>query len=124
MAHGYHRDYQLLKDVLFPGLELMHSCLFMAKYMLENISVKEDILSDKKYEYLFTVEEVNKRVLEGMPFREAYKSVGIEANEGKFHYSGFDGGLPSVEKLHHTHKGSIGNLCTGEIKKKMEEACF
>ena len=124
MAHGYHRDYQLLKDVLFPGLELMHSCLFMAKYMLENISVKEDILNDKKYEYLFTVEEVNKRVLEGMPFREAYKSVGIEANEGKFHYSGFDGGLPSVEKLHHTHKGSIGNLCTGEIKKKMEEACF
>ena len=124
MAHGYHRDYQLLKDVLFPGLELMHSCLFMAKYMLENISVKEDILSDKKYEYLFTVEEVNKRVLEGMPFREAYKSVGIEANEGKFHYSGFDGGLPSVEKLHHTHKGSIGNLCTEEIKKKMEEACF
>ena len=124
MAHGYHRDYQLLKDVLFPGLELMHSCLFMAKYMLENISVKEDILNDKKYEYLFTVEEVNKRVLEGMPFREAYKSVGIEANEGKFHYSGFDGGLPSVEKLHHTHKGSIGNLCTEEIKKKMEEACF
>ena len=124
MAHGYHRDYQLLKDVLFPGLELMHSCLFMAKYLLENISVKEDILNDKKYEYLFTVEEVNKRVLEGMPFREAYKSVGIEANEGKFHYSGFDGGLPSVEKLHHTHKGSIGNLCTEEIKKKMEEACF
>ena len=124
MAHGYHRDYQLLKDVLFPGLELMHSCLFMAKYMLENISVKEDILSDKKYEYLFTVEEVNKRVLEGMPFREVYKSVGIEANEGKFHYSGFDEGLPSVEKLHHTHKGSIGNLCTEEIKKKMEEACF
>ena len=124
MAHGYHRDYQLLKDVLFPGLELMHSCLFMAKYMLENISVKENILNDKKYEYLFTVEEVNKRVLEGMPVREAYKSVGIEANEGKFHYSGFDGGLPSVEKLHHTHKGSIGNLCTGEIKKKMEEACF
>ena len=124
MAHGYHRDYQLLKDVLFPGLELMHSCLFMAKYMLENISVKEDILNDKKYEYLFTVEEVNKRVLEGMPFREAYKSVGIEANEGKFHYSGFDGGLPSVEKLHHTHKGSIGNLCTEEIKKKMGEACF
>ncbi len=124
MVHGYHRDYQLLKDVLFPGLELMHSCLFMAKYMLENISVKEDILNDKKYEYLFTVEEVNKRVLEGMPFREAYKSVGIEANEGKFHYSGFEGGLPSVEKLHHTHKGSIGNLCTEEIKKKMEEACF
>ncbi len=124
MAHGYHRDYQLLKDVLFPGLEIMHTCLFMAKYMLENISVREDILDDKKYEYLFTVEEVNKRVLEGMPFREAYKSVGIEANEGKFHYSGFEGGKPSVEKLNHTHKGSIGNLCTNEIAQKMDRAKF
>ncbi len=124
MAHGYHRDYQLLKDVLFPGLELMHECLFMAKYMLENIIVKDGIVEDKKYEYMFTVEEVNKRVLEGMPFREAYKSVGIEANEGKFHYSGFDGGTPTVEKLNHTHKGSIGNLCTKEIAEKMERAKF
>ncbi len=124
MAHGYHRDYQLLKDVLFPGLELMHKCLFMAKYMLENIRINEHILEDKKYEYLFTVEEVNKRVLEGMPFREAYRTVGIEANEGKFHYSGFEGGTPSVEKLNHTHKGSIGNLCTEEIKEKMQQAQF
>lgn len=124
MAHGYHRDYQLLKDVLFPGLELMHQCLFMAKYMLENVRINEHIVEDKKYEYMFTVEEVNKRVLEGMPFREAYRSVGIEANEGKFHYSGFDNGMPSVEKLNHTHKGSIGNLCNKEIKAKMEEASF
>ena len=124
MAHGYHRDYQLLKDVLFPGLELMHSCLFMAKYMLENIIVKDGIVEDKKYEYMFTVEEVNKRVLEGMPFREAYRTVGIEANEGKFHYSGFEGGTPSVEKLNHTHKGSIGNLCNKEIALKMKQAKF
>ena len=124
MAHGYHRDYQLLKDVLFPGLETMHNCLFMAKYMLENIIVKDGIVEDKKYEYMFTVEEVNKRVLEGMPFREAYRTVGIEANEGKFHYSGFEGGTPSVEKLNHTHKGSIGNLCTAEIAQKMEMAKF
>ena len=124
MAHGYHRDYQLLKDVLFPGLEAMHNCLFMAKYMLENIIVKDGIVEDKKYEYMFTVEEVNKRVLEGMPFREAYRTVGIEANEGKFHYSGFEGGAPSVEKLNHTHKGSIGNLCTEEIAQKMELAKF
>lgn len=124
MAHGYHRDYQLLKDVLFPGLETMHKCLFMAKYMLENIIVKDGIVEDKKYEYMFTVEEVNKRVLDGMPFREAYKSVGIEANEGKFHYSGFEGGTPSVEKLNHTHKGSIGNLCNDEIARKMEQAKF
>jgi len=115
MAHGYHRDYQLLKDVLFPGLELMHKCLFMAKYMLENISVNENILDDPKYMYLFTVEEVNRRVLEGMPFRDAYKSVGIEVNEGKFSFSG---------ELNHTHKGSIGNLCTEEIREKMKKAAF
>ena len=115
MAHGYHRDYQLLKDVLFPGLEQMHKCLFMAKYMLENITVNENILDDPKYMYLFTVEEVNRRVLEGMPFRDAYKSVGIEVNEGKFQFSG---------ELNHTHKGSIGNLCNDEIKDKMKKAAF
>ena len=115
MAHGYHRDYQLLKDVLFPGLEQMHKCLFMAKYMLENISVNEDIVSDPKYKYMFTVEEVNKRVLEGMPFRDAYKTVGIEVNEGKFEWDG---------EINHTHKGSIGNLCTEEIKDKMKKAAF
>lgn len=115
MAHGYHRDYQLLKDVLFPGLEQMHKCLFMAKYMLENITVNENILDDPKYMYLFTVEEVNRRVLEGMPFRDAYRSVGIEVNEGKFQFSG---------ELNHTHKGSIGNLCNEEIKEKMKKAAF
>ena len=117
MAHGYHRDYQLLKDVLFPGLEQMHKCLFMAKYMLENISVNEDILSDPKYKYLFTVEVVNNRVLEGMPFRDAYKSVGIEVNEGKFEFDVNTG-------LNHTHKGSLGNLCTEEIKEKMKKATY
>ena len=115
MAHGYHRDYQLLKDVLFPGLEQMHKCLFMAKYMLENITVNPNILDDPKYMYLFTVEEVNRRVLEGMPFRDAYRSVGIEVNEGKFQFSG---------ELNHTHKGSIGNLCNEEIKYKMKKAAF
>ncbi len=115
MAHGYHRDYQLLKDVLFPGLEQMHKCLFMAKYMLENITVNENILDDPKYMYLFTVEEVNRRVLEGMPFRDAYKSVGIEVNRGEFKFSG---------ELNHTHKGSIGNLCTEEIREKMKKAAF
>ncbi len=117
MAHGYHRDYQLLKDVLFPGLEQMHKCLFMAKYMLENISVNGDILSDPKYKYLFTVEAVNNRVLEGMPFRDAYKSVGIEVNEGKFEFDVNTG-------LNHTHKGSLGNLCTEEIKDKMKKAAY
>lgn len=116
MSHGYHRDYQLLKDVLFPALEQMHKCLFMAKYMLENITVNEDILKDEIYTYLFTVEEVNRRVLEGMPFREAYKEVGIEVNQGKFKYE--------VKQLNHVHKGSLGNLCTQEIKDKMQKALF
>lgn len=116
MSHGYHRDYQLLKDVLFPALEQMHKCLYMAKYMLENISVNDNILDDEKYTYLFTVEEVNRRVLEGMPFREAYKEVGIEVNQGKFKYE--------IKKLNHTHKGSLGNLCTKEITDKMDKALF
>lgn len=116
MSHGYHRDYQLLKDVLFPALEQMHKCLFMAKYMLENITVNENILKDEIYTYLFTVEEVNRRVLEGMPFREAYKEVGIEVNQGKFKYE--------AKQLNHVHKGSLGNLCTQEIKDKMQKALF
>ncbi len=115
MTHGYHRDYQLLKDVLFPGLEIMHNCLFMAKYMLEHISVNKEILNDSKYEYLFTVEEVNRLVLEGVPFRDAYKQVGLAVNDGEFKFNG---------DLNHTHKGSIGNLCTNEIKMKMESALF
>lgn len=113
LPHGYHRDYQLLKDVLFPGLEIMHRCIDMAIHMLESIEVKEDILKDKKYEYLFTVEKVNELVLQGIPFREAYKIVGQEVNNGEFSYSG---------EIKHTHKGSIGNLCTKEISYKMKEA--
>lgn len=113
MTHGYHRDYQLLKDVLFPAIETLHEILQMSCFMLENIAVNPDILSDPKYEYLFTVEEVNNRVLQGIPFREAYQQVGKKVQEGTFH---------AEQKVHHTHAGSIGNLCTEEIKKKMEEA--
>ena len=113
MPHGYHRDYQLLKDILFPALELMHSCLKMTLYMLEYIEVNKDILKAPIYDYLFTVEEVNRRTLQGVPFREAYKQVGIEVNEGKFHYEG---------KLKHTHIGSIGNLCNDKIAALMKQA--
>ena len=113
MPHGYHRDYQLLKDILFPALELMHSCLDMTGYMLDHIEVNEHILDNKLYDYLFTVEEVNRRVLDGVPFRDAYRQVGIEVNEGRFHY---DGGI------HHTHCGSIGNLCNDKIAALMEKA--
>lgn len=115
MPHGYHRDFQLLKDILFPSLELMHKCLFMAEYMLGSIIVNEHILeSSPIYDYLFTVEEVNRRTLAGMPFRDAYKSVGIEVNEGRFSYKG--------SPLSHTHIGSLGNLCNDRIKAKMSSA--
>ena len=115
MPHGYHRDFQLLKDILFPSLELMHKCLFMAEYMLGSIIVNEHILeSNPIYDYLFTVEEVNRRTLAGMPFRDAYKSVGIEVNEGRFCYKG--------SPLSHTHIGSLGNLCNDRIKAKMTSA--
>ena len=115
MPHGYHRDFQLLKDILFPSLELMHKCLFMAEYMLGSIIVNEHILeSNPIYDYLFTVEEVNCRTLAGMPFRDAYKSVGIEVNEDRFSYKG--------SPLSHTHIGSLGNLCNDRIKAKMSSA--
>lgn len=114
MPHGYHRDYQLLKDILFPVLENVHSCLDMTSYMLGYIEVNKNILDNSLYTHLFTVEEVNRRVLEeGVPFREAYRQVGIEVNEGKFSYRG---------ELHHTHIGSIGNLCNKEIAELMQNA--
>ena len=125
MPHGYHRDFQLLKDVLFPAIENMHKCLLMADYMLQHIIVKEGILDAPIYDYLFTVEEVNRRTLEGMPFRDAYKTVGIEVNEGKFKYQGAEGksnGQLTPGDLNHTSIGSLGNLCTERIKAKMTNA--
>src|SRR5690554_260565 len=113
MAHGYHRDYQLLKDVLFPAIETLHSILQMSHFMLQYISINSDILNDDKYQYLFTVEKVNNLVLQGIPFREAYQQVGKEVQEGRFH---------SEKSVNHTHAGSIGNLCTSEIRQKMEQA--
>ena len=125
MPHGYHREFQLLKDILFPALELMHKCLMMADYMLQHISINEHILEAPIYDYLFTVEEVNRRTLEGMPFRDAYKSVGIEVNEGKFRYqapSGHKNGQLTPADLNHTSLGSLGNLCTEAIRSKMLKA--
>ena len=110
IPHGYHRDYQLLKEVLFPALEVMHELLSMTCFMLEHISVNKNILDDSKYDYLFTVEEVNNRVLNGIAFRDAYIEVGQEVQNNNFH---------SDKKVRHTHQGSIGNLCTEAINKKM-----
>jgi argininosuccinate lyase len=125
MPHGYHREFQLLKDILFPTLELMHKCLRMADYMLQHITVKEGILDAPIYDYLFTVEEVNRRTLNGMPFRDAYKTVGIEVNEGRFSYQGAEGktnGQLTPADLNHTSLGSLGNLCTEKICTKMQSA--
>ena len=110
LPSGYHRDLQLLKEHLFPAFRYLRDCIEMAGLMLSNIEIKKDILTDEKYKYLFSVEEVNKLVNAGMPFRDAYKKVGLDIEEGKFKYD---------ISVHHTHEGSIGNLCTGEIKKQM-----
>ena len=107
LPSGYHRDLQLLKEKLFPAFETLNDCLQMATLMLSNIHVKENLLEDEKYKFLFSVEEVNKLVLSGIPFRDAYKKVGQEIEEGKFNYS---------TKVNHTHEGSIGNLCNDKIK--------
>ena len=111
IPHGYHRDYQLLKEVLFPAIETLRELLAMSCFMLEQVSVNKYILDDAKYDYLFTVEEVNRRVLEGTTFRDAYIQVGQEVQNNQF---------VSSKEVHHTHQGSIGNLCTEEIQEKMK----
>ncbi len=122
MPHGYHRDYQLLKDILFPALELMHDCLDMTCYMLDHIEINGHILENPLYAHLFTVEEVNRRTLAGTPFREAYRQVGMEVNEGSFRYSGGEMSSLKASDLGHTHIGSIGNLCNDRIAALMEAA--
>ncbi len=118
LPHGYHRDFQILKDILFPVLEMAHECLQITDYMLRNIEINTHILDNPLYEQMFTVEEVNKRVKNGLPFRDAYKKVGAEVNEGRFHYA--TAGLKASD-LGHTHIGSIGNLCNNKIAKLLED---
>jgi argininosuccinate lyase len=122
MPHGYHRDAQLLKDILFPALEDLHACLQMCDYMLAHIEVRTDILDNPLYDYLFTVEEVNRRTLAGVPFRDAYRQVGIEVNEGRFRYSGGETKDLKASDLGHTHLGSLGNLCNDKIAALMDAA--
>lgn len=111
LPSGYHRDLQLLKENLFPAFGVLRNCLQMSRLMLENIRIKEDILKDDKYQYLFSVEVVNRLVLEGTPFREAYKQVGLDIEQGRF--------KPDTV-IHHTHEGSIGNLQNDAVKTQME----
>ena len=112
LPSGYHRDLQLLKEHLFPAFKTLTDCIDMAGLMLSNVEIKKDILNDPTYKYLFSVEEVNKLVNNGMPFRDAYKKVGLDIEAGKFTYD---------TSIQHTHEGSIGNLCTADIKKQMEK---
>ena len=111
LTSGYHRDLQLLKESLFPAIKNLKDCIRMATLMFENIDIKKDVLEDEKYKYLFTVEEMNKLVLQGMPLRDAYKKIGADVENKTFETN---------KKLHHTHEGSIGNLQNEEIKKMME----
>ncbi len=111
LPSGYHRDLQLLKEHLFPAFKTLRDCIEMAGLMLLNIEVKEDILTDEKYKYIFSVEEVNKLVLQGTPFRDAYKKVGLDIEANNFQYD---------INISHTHEGSIGNLCNAEIKQVMD----
>lgn len=109
---GYHRDNQLLKDVIFPAFDELADCIELCDLMLRHITVKSDIINDARYDYLFTVEEVNRLVLSGVPFREAYRRVGAEVQQGTF---------KADRTVKHTHTGSIGNPANEEIKAKMNK---
>ncbi len=111
LPSGYQRDLQLLKEHIIPAFENLQNCLQMAGLMLSNINVKKDLLKDEKYKFLFSVEEVNKLVLQGTPFRDAYKIVGQDIEAGNFTYT------PTTA---HTHEGSIGNLCNDKIQGMMD----
>ena len=111
LPSGYHRDMQLLKEMVFPAIRNLKDCIQMAHLMLSNIVVKENILADEKYKFLFSVEEVNKLVLSGTPFRDAYKKIGLDIEQGNYN--------PTVQ-INHTHEGSIGNLCLEEINRSMD----
>ncbi|MFA5470222.1 MAG: argininosuccinate lyase [Bacteroidales bacterium] len=112
LPSGYFRDYQLLKEIFLPAFDELLDCIKMTAASLERIRVNEHILDDPRYEYIFSVEEVNKRVLAGIPFREAYRQVGLEIEAGRFR---------ADKNIKHTHEGSIGNLCNDKIAGRMEE---
>jgi argininosuccinate lyase len=114
LPSGYHREMQLTKEILFPALSELKSCIGMTILMLSHIQIKRDILKDEKYKYLFSVEAVNKLVNQGVPFREAYNTVGEQIQEGLF---SFDQSKP----LNHTHEGSLGNLSLPEIRTEMDK---
>lgn len=112
LPSGYHREMQLLKEILFPAFAHLRDCLQMTHLMFSNVQVQPDILQDDKYQYIFSVEEVNKLVLAGMPFRDAYQKVAADLSKGQY--------VPERE-VHHTHEGSIGNLCLPQVTSLMDD---
>lgn len=111
LPSGYFRDLQIIKEVFLPSFDELKDCLRMVTHMMREVKVNKHILDDDKYALLFSVEEVNRLVLEGVPFRDAYKQVGLNIEAGKF--------IP-VKKVHHTHEGSIGNLCNDQVSALMQ----
>lgn len=109
---GYFRDLQVIKELFVPAFDELADCLDMATYIVERMEVNEHILDDSRYDAMFSVEEVNRRVVEGTPFRDAYKQVGLEIEAGKF--------IPNKD-IRHTHEGSMGNLCTQEVAALMQQ---
>ena len=112
LPSGYHRELQLTKEIIVPAIQELKSCLEMMMFSIKSIQVKPDILDDKKYDYLFSVDTLNDLVLSGVPFRDAYKQIGQQIADGTF--------IPKRE-IDHTHAGSLGNLCLKEIRRKMED---
>ena len=112
LPSGYFRDLQIIKEIFIPAFEELKDCLRMTTYIIERIKVREDILEDSRYAPIFSVEEVNRLAAEGMPFRDAYKKVGLDIEAGRFE---------PVKEVHHTHEGSIGNLCNGQVGKLMRQ---
>ena len=112
LPSGYFRDMQVMKEIFLPVFDDLESCLEIAAYAAEHIKVNPNILDDRKYDHIFTVEEVNKLTLQGMPFRDAYKEVGRQIADGAY---------KPEKTVNHTHEGSIGNLCLDEIRNKKEE---
>lgn len=112
LPSGYFRDMQIIKEVFIPAFEELQSCIYMVNRMMQEVKVNTQILEDKKYDLIFSVEEVNKRVLDGVPFRDAYKEVGLEIESGNY--------TPDYD-IHHTHEGSIGNLCNEKIELLAQE---
>ena len=112
LPSGYFRDLQIIKEVFLPCFQELRDCLSMVTYIIQRIKANEHILDDPRYDLMFSVEEVNRLATEGMPFRDAYKKVGMDIQAGHF---------KPCKEVHHTHEGSIGNLCNEEIRALMDE---